>query len=219
MNAALRRPRTTNLRQRHVDQVKQICIKKTTSEKKPLTRSRKTKNQEPRCVMGDSISEVENSVNDVKTLLDEKGTVSDKYIQMDNGITVSSKVANEDRLVLLAVEKAEGQKSDEFQYQRSEPGSFQIEELCKRSQLVETRSNGSSVISKTSSARRVQVLKIKAFKEQEKIQNRLEKLKLEAKQLERAEKEKEIADLHEQLARKARIAEKKNSGSVEQSGD
>ena len=216
MNAALRRPRTTNLRQRHVDQVKQICIKKTTSEKKPLTRSRKTKNQEPRCVMGGSISEVE---NDVKTLLDEKGTVSDKYIQMDNGITVSSKVANEDRLVLLAVEKAEGQKSYEFQYQRSEPGSFQIEELCKRSQLVETRSNGSSVISKTSSARRVQVLKIKAFKEQEKIQNRLEKLKLEAKQLEREEKEKEIADLHEQLARKARIAEKKNSGSVEQSGD
>ena len=44
-------------------------------------------------------------------------------------------------------------------------------------------------------------MKVKAQKEQEELQTRLEKLKREAIQM-------EIADLHEQLARKARIAEK-----------
>ena len=57
------------------------------------------------------------------------------------------------------------------------------------------------MISKSSLARRVLYLKVKAQKEQEELQTRLEKLKLEAIQM-------EIADLHEQLARKARIAEK-----------
>ena len=57
------------------------------------------------------------------------------------------------------------------------------------------------MISKSSIARRVLYLKVKAQKEQEELQTRLEKLKREAIQM-------EIADLHEQLARKARIAEK-----------
>ena len=78
---------------------------------------------------------------------------------------------------------------------------MEIEELGKHPTLVETRSNRSSVISKSSIARRVLYLKVKAQKEQEELQTRLEKLKREAIQM-------EIADLHEQLARKARIAEK-----------
>ena len=78
---------------------------------------------------------------------------------------------------------------------------MEIEELGKHPKLVETRSNRSLVISKSSLARRVLYLKVKAQKEQEELQTRLEKLKREAIQM-------EIADLHEQLARKARIAEK-----------
>ena len=53
------------------------------------------------------------------------------------------------------------------------------------------------MISKTTSARRVLDLEIKALKEQEELQARLTELK-----------QKEIADLQEELARKARIAEK-----------
>ena len=87
---------------------------------------------------------------------------------------------------------------DEIQGQKSELGSLQIEELDK--QLVETRSNRSSVISKTSSDRRVLYLKIKAQKEQEELQTRIEKLRREAK-------ESEKAAFQEALARKARIAE------------
>ena len=120
---------------------------------------------------------------------------------MDNRPTVNTKWFNGDRLVPLALEKAEDQKSDEVQGQRSETGQLEIEELGKHPQLVETRSNRSSVFSKSSSARRVLYLKVKAQKEQEELQTRLEKLKREAIQM-------EIADLHEQLARKARIAEK-----------
>ena len=116
-DAAMRCPHTRNLRQRRVYPTKQKCIKKTASEKKSLTRSRRTKDQEPRCVMRDSISEVENSVNDVTSLLEENGKVSDKTIQMDNRTTDidnSSKGPNEDRLLLLALDNADGQKSDEF---------------------------------------------------------------------------------------------------------
>ena len=130
---------------------------------------------------------------------------------MDNITTVidhGSKGSNKERLVPLAMEKADVQKSDKVQDQRNEPGSLQIVDECKNSQLVETRSNRSSVISKTSSARRLLYLKVKALKEQEELQARLEKLAREAKQLEGGAKEKEIADLHEQLARKARIAGK-----------
>ena len=200
-DAAMRCPRTRKLRQRRVHQAKPNCVKETASEKESLTRSRKTKEQESCCGMRDSISEVENSINDVTSLLEENSKVSDVTILMDNRPTVSTKWSNGDRLFPLALEKAEDQKSDEVQGQRSETGQLEIEELGKHTKLVETRSNRSSVISKSSIDRRVLYLKVKAQKEQEELQTRLEKLKREAIQM-------EIADLHEQLARKARIAEK-----------
>ena len=55
------------------------------------------------------------------------------------------------------------------------------------------------MISKTSSARRVLYLQVKALKEQEELQTRLAELKREAIQ-------REIADWHQELARQARIA-------------
>ena len=200
-DAAMRCPRTRKLRQRRVHQAKPNCVKKTASKKESLKRSRRTKDQESCWGMRDSISEVENSINDVTSLLEENSKVSDVTILMDNRPTVSTKWSNGDRLFPLALEKAEDQKSDEVQGQRSETGQLEIEELGKHPKLVETRSNRSLVISKSSLARRVLYLKVKAQKEQEELQTRLEKLKREAKQM-------EIADLHEQLARKARIAEK-----------
>ena len=200
-DSAMRCPRTRKLRQKRVHQAKPNCAKKTASEKESLTRSRKTKDQESCGCMRDSISEVENSINDVTSLLEENSKVCDVTILMDNRPTVSTKWSNGDRLFPLALEKAEDQKSDEVQGQRSETGQLEIEELGKHPKLVETRSNRSSVISKTSIGRRVVYLKVKAQKEQEELQTRLEKLKREAIQM-------EIADLHEQLARKARIAEK-----------
>ena len=200
-DAAKRCPRTRKLRQRRVHQAKPNCVKKTASKKESLKRSRRTKDQESCWGMRDSISEVENSINDVTSLLEENSKVSDVTILMDNRPTVSMKWSNGDRLFPLALEKAEDQKSDEVQGQRSETGQLEIEELGKHPKLVETRSNRSSVISKSSIARRVLYLKVKAQKQQEELQTRLEKLKREAIQM-------EIADLHEQLARKARIAEK-----------
>ena len=199
--AAKRCPRTRKLRQRRVHQAKPNCVKKTASEKESLTRSRKTKDQESCGGMRDSISEVENSINDVTSLLEENSKVSDVTILMDNRTTVSTKWSNGDRLFPLALEKAEDQKSDEVQGRKSETGQLELEDLGKHPQLVETRSNRSSVISKSSSARRVLYLRVKAQKEQEELQTRLEKLKREAIQM-------EIADLHEQLARRTRIAEK-----------
>ena len=56
-------------------------------------------------------------------------------------------------------------------------------------------------MSKSSSTRRVIDLELNALKEQEELQSRLEKLRLNAEQ-------NEIADLQEKLARKAKIAEK-----------
>ena len=200
-DAAMRCPRKRKLRQRPVHQAKPNCVKETASEKESLTRSRKTKDQESCCGMRDSIFEVENSINDVTSLLEENSKVSDVTILMDNRLTVSTKWSNGDRLFPLVLEKAEDQKSDEVQGQRSETGQLEIEELGKHPKLVETRSNRSSVISKSSIARRVLYLKSKAQKEQEELQARLEKLKREAIQM-------EIADLHEQLTRKTRIAEK-----------
>ena len=157
-DAAMRCPRTRMLRQRRVDQTKQNWMKKTASEKESLTRSRKTMTKIFAVLWKTQSS-----------LLDVRGNVSDKTIQIDNRKTVSSKASNEDRLVLLAMQIAEDQKSDEFRDRKSKPGSSQIEELGKHSQLVETRSNRSSVISKTSGARRVLFLKLKALKEQEKF--------------------------------------------------
>ena len=200
-DAAKRCPRTRKLRQRRVHQAKPNCVKKSASEKESLKRSRRTNDQESCWVMRDSISELKNSINDVTSLLEKNSKVSDVTIQMDNRPTVSTKWSNGDRLFPLALEKAEDQKSDEVQGQKSETGQLEIEELSKHPKLVETRSNRSSVISKSSIDRRVLYLKVKAQKEQEELQTRLEKLKREAIQM-------EIADLHEQLARKARIAEK-----------
>ena len=152
--------------------------------------------------MGDSKFEVENSVNDVPSILEEKVNVSDKIIQIDSRITVSSKRTNEERLVLLAIEKAEDQTSDESRDQRRGPESLQTKkELGRHSQLVETRCNRSLVISETSRARRVLCLKVKALKQPEELQARLEKLKREVIQ-------RQIPDLHEELARKSRIAVK-----------
>ena len=89
---------------------------------------------------------------------------------MDHRTTVNTKWSNGNRLGPLALEKVEDQKSDDFQGQKSETGHLEIEELGKHPQLVETRSNRSSVISKTSSARRVLYLKRNAQKEQEELQ-------------------------------------------------
>ena len=79
--------------------------------------------------------------------------------------------------------------------------SLPIEELSIHSRSKRTKSNKTSVISKTSSARRVLDLKLNALNEQEELQSRLEKLRRNAEQ-------NEIADLQEKLARKAKIAEK-----------
>ena len=83
-----------------------------------------------------------------------------------------------------------------------------IEEMSIYSRSERAKSDKTSMISKTSSARRVMHLELKALKEHEELQKRLEKLERAAKQLEREAKEKEIADLQEEVARKARIAEK-----------
>ena len=95
-DAAMRCPRTRKLRQRRVHQAKPNCVKETPSEKESLTRSRKTKEQESCCGMRDSISEVENSINDVTSLLEENSKVSDVTILMDNRTTVSTKWSNGD---------------------------------------------------------------------------------------------------------------------------
>ena len=89
----------------------------------------------------------------------------------------------------------DGHSVDDRQDPRKRARSLQIEELSIHSQGDKTKSNKTSVISKTSSARRVMHLELKALKEHEELQKRLEKLEREAKQLEREAKEKEIAHL------------------------
>ena len=90
-----------------------------------------------------------------------------------------------------------GHNADDGQEREEGTRSLPIEELSIHSRSKRTKSNQTSVISNTSSARRVLDLEIKALKEQEELQARLTELK-----------QKEIADLQEELARKARIAEK-----------
>ena len=90
-----------------------------------------------------------------------------------------------------------GHNADDGQEREEGTRSLPIEELSIHSRSKRTKSNKTSVISNTSSARRVLDLEIKALKEQEELQARLTELK-----------QKEIADLQEELARKARIAEK-----------
>ena len=97
----------------------------------------------------------------------------------------------------------DGHNADDRQERNKCARSLQIEALSMHSRSDKTKSNKTSVISKTSSARRVLHLELKALKEQEELQSRLEKLGRETKQ-----KEMEIADLQGEVARKARIAEK-----------
>ena len=95
----------------------------------------------------------------------------------------------------------DGHNADDIQERNKCARSLPIEELSKHSRSERAKSNKNSVISKTSSARPILDLEIKALKEQEELQPCLEKLRREAKQ-------NEIADMQEELARKARIAEK-----------
>ena len=90
---------------------------------------------------------------------------------------------------------------DDSQEPQNRGRSLPIEEMSIHSQGGKNKSNKTTVISRTSSARRVMHLELKALKEHEELQSRLEELEREAK-------EKEIADLREEVARKARIAEK-----------
>ena len=71
----------------------------------------------------------------------------------------------------------DGRSADDRQGPRKRARSIQIEELSIHSQGKRTKSNKTSVISKTSSARRVLDLEIKALKEQEEHQARLTELK------------------------------------------
>ena len=97
----------------------------------------------------------------------------------------------------------DGHNAEDSQEPRNGARSLPIEELSIHSRSERAKSNKTSVISKTSSARRVLHLELKALKEQEELQSRLEKLGRETKQ-----KEMEIADLQGEVAREARIAEK-----------
>ena len=94
-----------------------------------------------------------------------------------------------------------GYNADDSQQRNKCARSLPIEELSIHSRSKRTKSNKTSVISKTSNARRVLDLELNALKEQEELQSRLEKLRRNAEQ-------NEIADLQEKLARKAKIAEK-----------
>ena len=95
----------------------------------------------------------------------------------------------------------DGHNADDRQEPRNRARSLQIEELSIHSHGDRTKSNKTSVMSKSSSARRVIDLELNALKEQEELQSRLEKLRRNAEQ-------NEIADLQEKLARKAKITEK-----------
>ena len=94
-----------------------------------------------------------------------------------------------------------GHNADDSQERNKCARSLPIEELSIHSRSKRTKSNKTSVISKTSSARRVLDLELNALKEQEELQSRLEKLRRNAEQ-------NEIADLQEKLARKAKVAGK-----------
>ena len=94
-----------------------------------------------------------------------------------------------------ALRDPKGPNADDIQKPRNEASSQPIEEMS-----IHSRGDKTSVFSKTSSGRRSFDLEIKALREQE-LQTRLEKLRREAKEI-------EIADIQEELARKARKAEK-----------
>ena len=96
----------------------------------------------------------------------------------------------------------DGHNVDDKQEPRNRARSLQIKKLSLHSHGDRTRSNKTtSVMSKSSSARRVIDLELNALKEQEELRGHLEKLRRNAEH-------KEIADLQEKLVRKAKIAEK-----------
>ena len=95
----------------------------------------------------------------------------------------------------------DGRSADDRQEPRNRARSLQIEELSIHSNGDRTKSNKTSVMSISSSARRFIDLELNALKEPEELQSRLEKLRRNAEQ-------NEIADLQEKVARKAKIAEK-----------
>ena len=101
-----------------------------------------------------------------------------------------------------------GQNADDAQEREKGTRSLPIEELSIHSRSKRTKSNKTTVISKTSSARRVLDLEIKALKEQEELQTRLEKLRREANEVKIASLQDEMVNLQEKLVRKAKIAEK-----------
>ena len=84
----------------------------------------------------------------------------------------------------------DGHNAIDSQEPRNGARLLPIEELSIHSRSERAKSNQTSVISKTSSARRVMHLELKALKEHEELQRRLEKL-------ERKAKKKKIADLRE----------------------
>ena len=88
-----------------------------------------------------------------------------------------------------------GPNADDSQKPRNEASSQPKEELSIHSRGDKTKSNKTSVFSKTSSVRRILDLEIKALKEQEELQTRLENFRREAKEI-------EVADMQEELARK-----------------
>ena len=104
----------------------------------------------------------------------------------------------------------DGHNADDSQERQNGARSLPIEELSIHSRSKRTKSNKTSVISKTSSARRFGVLDLalKALKEQEELQTRLEKLRREANEVKIASLQDEMIGSQEEMARKAKIAEK-----------
>ena len=101
-----------------------------------------------------------------------------------------------------------GYNADDRQEPRNGASSLPIDELSIHLRSKRTKSNKTSVISKTSSARRFLDLELKSLKEQEELQTRLEKLRREANEVKIASLQDEMVSLQEEMARKAKIAEK-----------
>ena len=76
----------------------------------------------------------------------------------------------------------DGHNADDRQKPRNGTSLRQIEELGIHWQCDETKSNKTSVNSKTSSVRRIADLELEVLKDQEELQTLLEKLRCEAKQ-------------------------------------
>ena len=85
--------------------------------------------------------------------------------------------------------------ADDSQEPQNGARPLPIKEMSIHSQGGKNKNNKTSVISKTSSARQVMHLELKALKYHEKVQKRPEKLERKAKQLEREAKGKGKADL------------------------